>query len=249
MSYDNGRFVWFEHVAKSDTRSSSFYAEVMGWKLEVVEMPGGMKYPMAACAAGMVGGFAEPEGTGTAPHWVSYVSVADVDAAGEKVVALGGRALAKAFDVPTVGRMMPVTDPHGAPFYLFRGENGDEAAKDGPGAFHWNELLSDDPEAAVAFYEKALGYTHETMNMGGGTYFILKNGDKMRGGVTKPNGLSSGQWIQYVTVDDCDAAVTRTKKSGGKVIQAAADVPGVGRIAVIQDPVGAQIGLIKPAAA
>ena len=83
--------------------------------------------------------------------------------------------------------------------------------------------------------------------MGMGTYFVLKNGDALRGGVTKPEGKAPAHWIQYVTVEDADAAAARAKKAGGRITSPGTDVPGVGRIAVIQDPQGAQIGLIKPA--
>ncbi len=249
MTYDNGRFVWFELVAKDKVKAQEFYAEVVGWKVQTMEMAGGVKYPMAMAQDATVGGFADPQRPGEPAHWISYVSVADVDRAAKAVDRHGGRRLGDAFDIPTVGRMQPVADPHGAVFFLYRGESGDAPAVEGPGAFHWNELLSDDPEAAVAFYEKAFGYSHETMNMGGGTYFVLKSGDALRGGVVKPEGgLRSGRWLQYVTVEDCDQALARTKKSGGRIVQPATDVPGVGRVAVVDDVVGAQIGLIKPAA-
>ena len=248
MTYDHGRFVWFEHVAQGNAGAHAFYAEVIGWKVHQADMPGGLKYPMLMAGEAPVGGFAEPPQAGIPPHWVSYVSVADVEESAKTVQKLGGRALGDAFDVPTVGRMMPVADPHGASFFLFRNANGDSDAVQGAGSFHWNELLSDDPEAAVAFYEGAFGYTHETMQMGGATYFVLKNGDALRGGVCKPNDLVGGRWLQYVTVDDCDAAVGRARKKGGKVATPSMDVPGVGRIAVIADPMGAQIGVIKPAA-
>ena len=55
-------------------------------------------------------------------------------------------------------------------------------------------------------------------------------------------------WQQYVTVDDCDAAVERAKKNGGQLVAPAVDAAGVGRFATIQDPLGAYVGVIKPEA-
>ena len=246
MTYDHGRFVWFELVAQDRSRAVDFYGEVIGWKVQTVPMPGG-EYAMAMRGENAVGGFAEPQTAGIPAHWVSYVSVKDVDAAAKKVIKFGGKSLADAFDVPSVGRMQPMTDPSGAHFYLFRNANGDDAVLDGPGSFHWNELLTVDPEAAVTFYQQAFGYTHETMDMPDGTYFVLKNGDKLRAGVTKQAARGPALWLQYVTVEDCDATVAAAKAHDGKVTVAATDIPSVGRLAVIQDPVGAMVGVIKPA--
>lgn len=247
-NYDNGRFVWFELLTNDTDAAYNFYGEVVGWKAAPMDMPGGVTYAAFKTGETPVGGFTKPPQDSIPPHWVSYVSVDDVDATAEKVVANGGKALMDAFDVPNVGRMQPVADPHGAAFFLFKGANGDAPGAEGPGSFHWNELLSADPEAAVAFYEKTLGYTHETMDMPGGTYFVLKNGDKPRGGVVKPEaGAAPGAWTQYVTVDDCDACVARAEANGGKVLTPAMTVPGVGRFAIIADPEGAKIGVMKPA--
>lgn len=247
MTHDFGRFVWFELVAKDEARGAQFYGEVIGWKIQSMDMPGGMKYPMIMAGQAPVGGIAAPQDDAGA-HWVSYVSVSDVDEAAKAVKKNGGKALAPAIDMPTVGRMQPVADPHGARFFLFNNANGDSDAATGEGSFHWNELQTDDPEAAVAFYQKTFGYTHELMDMGMGPYFVLKNGDAPRGGITKPQGNAPARWVQFVTVEDCDAAVTRARKAGGRVAEAAVDIPGVGRVATVEDPLGARMGLIKPAA-
>jgi uncharacterized protein len=46
-------------------------------------------------------------------------------------------------------------------------------------------------------------------------------------------------WNSYVTVDDADAAATRAGELGATVISEPFDVMELGRMAVIQDPVGA----------
>ena len=248
MTHDYGRFVWFELVAKDEAAGARFYGEVIGWKVQPMDMPGGMKYPMIMAGQTPIGGIAPPQDSAS-PHWVSYVSVEDVDASAKKVKKLGGALLAPAFDVPTVGRMQPVADPQGAKFFLFHNANGDSEPAQGEGSFHWNELSTDDPEAAVAFYEKAFGYTHETMDMGMGAYFVLKNGDALRGGAMKAQTPAPAHWLQYATVEDCDAAAARAKKAGGQIVVPPSDIPGVGRIAAVVDPLGATMGIIKPASA
>jgi len=155
-----------------------------------------------------------------------------------------------AFDIPNVGRMQPVTDPQGAAFFLFHAGQGDPTPADGVGAFHWNELLTPDPEAAVDFYGELVGYRYETMPMPTGDYRILLNGETPRGGVAgrKAEGpSSSAHWLQYFRVPDADEALDRARRLGGRVVSDAVDVPQVGRIATIADPAGAVVGLIKPA--
>lgn len=49
-------------------------------------------------------------------HWMTYFSVADVDAAAERVTALGGRVLRPAHPSPRGGRTATLADPEGAAF-------------------------------------------------------------------------------------------------------------------------------------
>lgn len=248
MTHDFGRFVWFELMAADTERAAAFYGEVLGWKIQSVEMPGGMKYTMLMAGSVAVGGLTPPPKADIPPHWVSYVSVPDVDRAAKAVLEHGGQCLMDAFEVPTVGRMQPVTDPQGAAFFLFHNEKGDGPTPTGPGAFHWNELLSPEPEAAVDFYQRALGFTHETMQMPHGPYFVLKNGEAARGGIMQPPAPTApAHWQQFVTVEDCDATLRRAEQHGGQVVSPAVQVPGVGRFALLQDPLGAVLGVITPA--
>jgi hypothetical protein len=243
-----GKFVWFEHVSKEPKKAQAFYGEVLGWKIEGAPM-GDFTYEMIKAGAETIGGYAQPQ-NGEGPHWISYVSVEDVDATAKKIVAAGGKLLGDAFEIPTVGRMQRVADPYGAHFNLFRSSQDDAAdqQKRAVAHFDWNELLSPEPAKAVAFYEKALGYTHDAMEMKDGQYLILHAGGAPRAGVMQtPVPKLPSHWIQYVVVDDADAAVARATRAGGQLKMAPADVPNVGRFAVLTDPLGAPFGVIKPA--
>ncbi len=248
MARDQGRFVWFELVAKDHEKARAFYPELFGWKLDSFDMPGGESYPMLKVGDTGVGGFMTPPKDGIPPHWVSYVSVDDVDATAKKIEKAGGKALMDAFDVAPVGRMQPVADPEGGTFMLFRPQEGDPSEVKGPGAFHWNELWAKDPKAALDFYSSVLGYTHESMKMPNGDYHVLKTGETARGGLMQsPSSDVPTMWLQYVEVEDCDATVSRAKKLGGSQVGNTMEVDGVGRFAIIKDPLGGVIGVIKPA--
>ncbi|MGB5813115.1 MAG: VOC family protein [Polyangiales bacterium] len=249
MSYDHGRFVWFELLTQETEKAVAFYSESLPWKVQPTPMQDGSTYSMVSVGEAGVAGFMTPQAEIPAA-WVSYVSVDDVDATAAKLTAAGGAVHGDAFDVPGVGRIQPASDPHGGAFSLFKAETGDPPAAEGPGAFHWNELWTQDPRASLAFYEKVLGYTHTEMEMPNGTYYVLMNGEQARGGMLKaPSSDIPTMWLQYVAVEDCDAALERAKHQGATVVAEPVDAEGVGRFGIIRDPVGGMIGLIKPAAA
>jgi len=249
MSYEHGRFVWFELQTKEVDKATSFYPEALPWRIEPMSMQDGSSYTMIKVGEAGIGGILSPPAD-VPTAWMSYVSVADVDETAKKITAAGGTTPMDAFDVPGVGRMQPASDPQGGMFSLFKAETADPQRVEGPGSLHWNELWTQDPKASLAFYESALGYTHEEMTMPNGTYYILKDGDDPRGGVLQaPSSDIPTMWLQYITVDDCDAALARAKQNGATVVAEPVDAEGVGRFGIFRDPLGGMIGVIKPASA
>jgi predicted enzyme related to lactoylglutathione lyase len=245
MTHLNGKFVWFELVSRDAKKAQAFYGEVFGWKVESYPM-GTFTYEMIKAGDGTVGGYATlTEGK---PHWLAHVSVADVDQAAKAAVAGGGKAIAPAQDIPNVGRMQRIADPFGAELSLYRSASGDAAdapAKDGE--FYWNELHTTEPAKSLAFYEKVVGYTHEDMTMGPSTYHVINAAGAARGGIMASNMGEPTSWLPYVQVADTDATLARAKRNGATELVPTTDIPGIGRFAVIADPVGAAIAFIKPA--
>ncbi len=250
MSRIPGKFVWFECATRDLPRSQAFYGEVLGWKAEVFPM-GAESYTMIKADTTIGGWTALDAKDPRAPHFVSYVSVDDVDATLARIAPAGGTIAAPAFDVPSVGRMAAVVDPTGASFMLYASASGDDEA-DAPGwkagRFYWNELWTDDPNQALRFYAEVLGYSHKAMDMGAqGTYHVLEHGGVPRGGImTAPAGVAA-HWLPYVSVDDADAAAKRAARHRGTVELAPTDIPGIGRFAVVRDPQGARLAVIRPA--
>lgn len=114
-----------------------------------------------------------------------------------------------------------------------------------PGAFSWTELSSPDPGAACEFYGQLFGWRFETMNMGQGDYHLIKVGETSVGGVMKQQSPGPAMWGCYVTVASCDDTVARARELGATVCAGPFDIPGVGRMAVLQDPQGAVIQAIS----
>lgn len=253
-----GKFVWFEHVSGDARRAQAFYAEVLGWKTHAWGDSAESAYDMILAGDSvdtMIGGYAAPTSAGERSRWLSYVSVSDVDAAAKAARDGGGSILQAPHDLPGTGRVGRVADPQGAELCLFRKEGGDPGDPSGSEppperTFFWNELHTSDPEGALSFYEKVVGYTRETMDMGpAGACHILSHGGLGRAGVTGHMGGSGGEgashWLPYVAVTDPDATLARAKAHGGTVCFGPEDIPGVGRFGVIEDPTGAALAVMK----
>ena len=118
------------------------------------------------------------------------------------------------------------------------------------GSFVWNELMTSDIAAAKAYHAAVLGWTYVDQPMPDGTYtlaFVPGEEKAVCGLFPWPKEMpGSNAWSAYVAVDDCDAAAARVVASGGTVCRAPWDIPGVGRIAIVADPLGAVLGLLQP---
>jgi predicted enzyme related to lactoylglutathione lyase len=119
------------------------------------------------------------------------------------------------------------------------------------GKFVWNELNTQDVEAAKRFLGTTVGWTFEGMSMPGFTYWIIKKGDERLGGLydMSADARCKGapeHWLSYIAVDDVDARYKTALISGAREVRAPADIPGVGRIAILIQPGGATVALITP---
>jgi uncharacterized protein len=256
--YLHGKLVWYELVSSDPARSKAFHAELLGWTVEPQETAG-MKYELAKAGGKDVATIRQGDDKKTRSHWVPFVSVPDVDAAVAAALQNKGKVVKAAADVPDIGRFAFVSDPNGARFAVFKSVKSDDPDTDQAkqGEFVWAENLTRNKkaqEAALAFYPAAVGYTASSMDVGEGKkkskYDMLSmaSGDKPkhRAGVVpaKPASLG-GHWLPWVSVDDVDATVAKVKGLKGKVVTKPHDIPGVGRAAVVTDPTGAPLGLLK----
>lgn len=108
--------------------------------------------------------------------------------------------------------------------------------------FIWPEVSTTDAAKAAAFYGSLFGWTDQPVMDGG--YHILQAGGKDAAGLYElmPEQKERGvrpHWLNYVEVADTDAAAAKAEGLGATILNAPFDVPGVGRMAVIQDPTGA----------
>jgi predicted enzyme related to lactoylglutathione lyase len=252
-SANNGRFVWYEDLAKDPKAAIDFYTEVVGWKAQPFE--GGNDYTMWVGSQGPLGGVMKlPEEAakmGTPPHWMAHVQVENVDATAALAKKLGGTIHKEPTDIPTVGRFAVIGDPQGAAVSIFTPSGPMELHDSSKaGEFCWNELMTSDSFAAFNFYSQLFGWKIlDELDMGPmGTYRIFGIDKQMGGMMTTPKGASMPpMWIYYTETSDLDAAIERAKKRGATVMNGPMEVPGGGRIAQLKDPQGAAFALHQAA--
>ncbi len=181
--------------------------------------------------------------------WGAYVSVDDVDAAAARAAELGGTVVAPPFDVMAAGRMAVIQDPQGAAFSLWQaGEHCGVMVKGQAGSMCWNELLTNNPSGAEAFYSELFGWEAMTTDMPTGPYTCYFRAGVPESGMLKLRpewGEVPPHWVVYFAVDNCDDSVERATSLGATEIVPATDVPDVGRFAWLADPCGAVFGIIR----
>jgi len=122
------------------------------------------------------------------------------------------------------------------------------------GEFCWTEIASNDAEKCMAFYAEVFGWEFKKDDGAGGMAYneFSTGGDDPVGGLYQIDPQRFGghtpppHFMNYVWVDDVDAATAKAHELGGTVKRPPMDVPGVGRISVIQDPTGAHIATFRP---
>jgi uncharacterized protein len=117
-----------------------------------------------------------------------------------------------------------------------------------PGAFSWCELMTSDPAAAASFYAGLCGWNVKEMGEEMGGYRVVSVGETGIGGIMafpKDAPPMPPHWGCYITTADLEATVAKCSSLGGKVMMPGMDIPGVGRLAVLQDPQGAVFNAIQ----
>jgi predicted enzyme related to lactoylglutathione lyase len=246
-----GRFVWFEYSSEDAKKAQAFFGELFGWKTKEVQTPHS-PYTMIAIGDETIGGYwpAPPPDAPQHAQWISHLQVENAVESAAKVTSLGGQVKMEPMKVGEFGTFAVVQDPTGAVFSLWQPAKAEGNAdyKGKPGFWVWNELVTDAPAKAIAFYKALGGFEEEKMDTKMGTYHLLNKDGAGRAGVMKaPMPGVPPQWVPYVQVEDPDMIAEKAKKLGATLKVPPSDIPGVGRFSVMVDPQGAALGIIKPA--
>ena len=125
MSGKPSRFGWNELMTTDPEGAKKFYAQVFGWGSRDMALSDPTQpaeedepaYTLWTVEGGEAGGMMKMEGDeyeNVPPHWLSYVSVENVDQTAEAVRQAGGRIVAGPLDIKDIGRFYIIADPQGA---------------------------------------------------------------------------------------------------------------------------------------
>jgi predicted enzyme related to lactoylglutathione lyase len=109
-----------------------------------------------------------------------------------------------------------------------------------PGRFVWHELVTRDFEKSRAFYEGMFGWQFEGSESG--YVEMLANGVAVGGMVPAGGERTSTSWTPYVSVEDVDRTLQSAQAVGFERLVGPSDVD-TGRLCVVRDPDGAELGL------
>jgi predicted enzyme related to lactoylglutathione lyase len=257
-SYEHGMPCWVDHASENPGEAVAFYAALLGWETEDTmppEAPG--HYFMARLRGRDVAAISSQALAGAPPAWNTYIAVDDADAAAERARAAGGNVLAVPFDVFDAGRMAILQDPSGAVVSVWQaGRHRGAGIVNEPGALAWNELTTREVEASQQFYAAVFGWRSVPLEVAGGRYFTwhlagsgAPDPQQAIGGLMPMDGDLwptdlPAHWMTYFAVADADASTERARAAGGLVSIAPFDTLA-GRIAVLNDPVGAVVSIIR----
>jgi predicted enzyme related to lactoylglutathione lyase len=122
-----------------------------------------------------------------------------------------------------------------------------EMTRYAPGSFCWADLATNDPDSAKAFYAGLFGWEAvDSPTDAGVPYTMLLTDGRPVGALYAMGPDHAGappHWQNYVSVEDVDAAVAAVQDHGGTVLMAPVDIMDSGRMAMVQDPSGAVLGL------
>lgn len=254
--FPEGAPCWVDAMFSDLESAKTFYADVLGWTFAESSSEYGnytQAYSDGKAVAAVVPPMPGQEGQS---QWCLYLSSSDAAATAEKIKAAGGELLMEPMQVGSFGTMAIAKEPSGAVFGVWQPGDHKGFEKLGePGSYCWAEFFSRDVAKPDAFLPQVFPYGTQQMDLGdspeaaGMDFKVFSLGGpenpvlgRMNMGSDFPPEIPS--YVQvYFGVPDCDEAVAKTTKHGGKLLFGPMDSP-FGRFAAVSDPQGAAFAVI-----
>ncbi|MFF8269916.1 VOC family protein [Streptomyces sp. NPDC016562] len=254
--FTEGAPCWVDAMFTDVEGAKAFYGDVLGWTFGEASTEYG-NYTQAYSDGKAVAAVVPPMPGADAPsQWCLYFASPDAAATAEKVTSAGGEVLMGPMQVGAFGTMLIAKEPSGAVFGVWQpGEHKGFEKMGEAGSYAWAEVFTREPDKADDFLAKVFPYAAQQMDPGddpetaGMDFKVFSLGGagnvvlgRMKMGEEFPPQIPS--YIQiYFGVPNCDEAVEKTKKHGGKLHFGPMDSP-FGRFAAVTDPQGAAFAVI-----
>jgi predicted enzyme related to lactoylglutathione lyase len=251
----SGEFNWVDLSTKDFEGQSAFYAGLFGWTYEDMPYGDGQTYRMFNKDGHSVAGMSQlpPEvlASGAPTMWNTYLATDDLDAIVAKAEGLGATVVFPPGDVPGTGRIAAIQDPTGG-FVWFWVPNAPDATMEYlmPGMLSWNDLATREPEKAIDFYTKLLGWEIAPQDNQTKQYWQINVDGVGEGGIMPMPEMVPEQvrafWTPYFGTVDINASVAKVAELGGSVQAPPVQVDDMLIFAVVADPAGAAFCLLQP---
>jgi uncharacterized protein len=273
-----GEVCWTDLQAKDVEAAKSFYSALFGWRYEDLPTPDGRSYSKAFLDDDLVTVIApqnpQQEAAGTPAQWNIYFAAADARAIAEEAPHAGGSVQFGPEAVADTGVMVFLEAPGGGTTGVWQAGTHHGAARyNEPGAFAWAELLTPEPQAAVAFFQQLFGHdvTEYPQDDGGSYTTLMVNGAEVAGIASAPGeddgddtaeesdgggdavaidaGAGPG-WQVYFGVASVPRAVAAAVAAGAEVLVEPDDAGDgeAGSMATLRDPQGGVFSVVEVAA-
>ena len=241
---------WVDYSADNPGTIREFYEQLFGWSWSISDDPQYGGYAMAMIGDHSAAGIGGKQDPSFPSLWALYFGTDDIDALSQKVRDAGGSVLMQPFDVGDQGQMAVYQDPSGGTFSAWQGQGAGDFTFDVPNAFSWAELNARGVESLLPFYEQVFGWgVKNTETMGDQQpYFEFDIGGDSILGAWEMNPMVPAEvptyWQVYFNTDDVDATFAKALSLGASELVAPQDFPG-GRFAIMRDPEGASVAIVK----
>ena len=250
--YIPGQVVWADLFTSDVERARQFYEGVFGWEWHPVTYAPqyyGLLYKGSQRVAGIAHRDA-PEGHSEYGRWVHFVSTDDVARSGKAILAAGGEELLAPVRHDARGDFAIYAGPHQEVFGLIRSSSGDPGeVRARLGEWIWWQLFTPDVPGTVASLKDLFGYeTTEKRVTSDVTIVHLSAKGHARavvGPLPPDDPDATATWVGFVRVDEIGRTVDKVVANGGKVMLQPDPEILDGNIAVIADPVGTLLGLLR----
>ncbi|HVN45389.1 MAG TPA: VOC family protein [Steroidobacteraceae bacterium] len=244
-----GKLIWAELFTPDLNAAEHFYGQLFGWSFRDIAI-GQRAYAVASLDGAPIAGFvqigARRPGS-PQPAWLTFLSVPNVQLAGEAILAHGGKELSAPHAYRLRGKQAVYTDPQGAVFAILNSHSGDPPdVLAAPGEWIWSALVTRDPDSGAAFYQQVFGFEVFPLQSGvRGDHLMLASEQFARASVNPlPRDDSQPHWVDFVRVQDVNRTAETATNLGGRILVAPhADRHG-GTVALLADPSGAAIGVM-----
>ncbi len=247
-----GKLIFVELVTPDLAASKKFYGGLFGWTFRDIQ-GNGIEYAEALLDGRPAAGLIQknlPAGERRQPKWLSFFAVGDVDEAKKVAAENGAKVLFEPHSIPDRGREAVFSDPQGAVFVVLASSSGDPPdVLAEPGEWIWSSLITSDPDAAAAFYQKLFGYeVFELPSSKAAQHLLLASDSHARASVNSlpANGPNvHPHWLNYIRVEDAAKMTEKVVALGGRVLVSPRIDRHGGKVAVVTDPLGAPFGLLE----